>query len=126
MQFMLLCCTDPRRWEDLAPDVRDDVMRDYGQWVEAAVRSGRHVLSNKLVDPSEAKTLRMQAGKSIVTDGPFAETKEQLGGFHLLECRDLDEALELARAVPTLRVGGTIEVRQVEPSEHQPFPAHSS
>ncbi len=126
MQFMLLCCIDCRRWEDLSPDMRDGVMRDYGQWVEATVHSGRHVLSNRLVDPTAAKTLRMQSGKTLVTDGPFAETKEQLGGFHLLECRDLDEALELARAIPTLRVGGTIEVRQVEPSEHQPFPASKS
>jgi hypothetical protein len=126
MQFMLLCCIDSRRWEDLSSDVRDDVMRDYGRWVEATVRSGRHVLSNKLADPSEAKTVRMPAGKVIVTDGPFAETKEQLGGFHLLECRDLEEALELARAMPTLRVGGTIEVRMVAPSERQPFPASQS
>jgi hypothetical protein len=126
MQFMLLCCIDGRRWMDLSLDVRDGVMHDYGQWVKATVCSGRHVLSNKLADPSAAKTIRMQAGKSLVTDGPFAETKEQLGGFHILECRDLNEALELARAIPTLRVGGTIEVRMVEPSERQPFPAANS
>lgn len=126
MQFMLMCCIDPRRWEDLSPAVRDDVMRDYGHWVEATVRTGRHVLSSKLVDPGEAKTVRQQAGKIIVTDGPFAETKEQLGGFHLLECRNLDEALELVHAMPTLRVGGTVEVRAVAPSEQQPFPASQS
>jgi hypothetical protein len=126
MQFMLLCCIDSCRWDALSSDVRDDVMRDYGKWIEATVRSGRHVLSNKLADPSEAKTVRMQAGKSLVTDGPFAETKEQLGGFHILECRDLEEALELVHAMPTLRVGGTVEVRAVEPSERQPFPASQS
>ncbi len=51
----------------------------------------------------------------MVTDGPYAETKEQFGGFHIVECRDVDEALDIAGRIPTLRVGGTIEVRPVEP-----------
>ena len=54
-------------------------------------------------------------GKPVVTDGPYAETKEQFGGFHIVECRDADEALAIAARIPTLRVGGTIEVRPVEP-----------
>lgn len=58
-------------------------------------------------------TLRSEGGKTIVADGPFAETKEQLGGFFLIECDSLDEALEIAGTVPSLRYGGTVEVRPV-------------
>jgi hypothetical protein len=77
-------------------------------------RAGQHRVSERLAAPAEARTLRLQGGKAVVTDGPFAETKEQLGGFHILECRDVDEALAIAARIPTLRVGGTIEVRAVE------------
>jgi hypothetical protein len=53
----------------------------------------------------------MQHGENVITDGPFAETKEQLGGYHLIECADRDEATSIAARIPTLRVGGTVEVR---------------
>ena len=55
-------------------------------------------------------------GKPVVTDGPLAETKEQLGGYHLVECKDLGEALSIAKRIPTIRVGGTIEVRPLGPT----------
>jgi hypothetical protein len=57
----------------------------------------------------------MKRGKPIFTDGPFAETREQLGGYHLVECHDLDQALSIAIRIPTLPVGGAIEVRPLEP-----------
>jgi hypothetical protein len=60
-----------------------------------------------------ATTLREKNGRLITIDGPFVESKEQLGGYHLVECKDLDEALAIARRIPTLRVGGSIEVRPV-------------
>ena len=62
-----------------------------------------------------AHTIRHDAGRNVVFDGPFAETKEQLGGYHLVECRDLDEAVSLAMRIPTLPHGGVVEVRAVEP-----------
>lgn len=61
-----------------------------------------------------ASTLRSKNGRPVVTDGPFAETKEQLGGYHLIECADRDEAVSIASGIPTLRIGGTVEVREVE------------
>jgi len=61
---------------------------------------------------------REHAGKPVITDGPFAETKEQLGGYHLIDCKDLDEAIAIARRIPTLSAGGAVEVRPVE-SGHQ-------
>lgn len=60
----------------------------------------------------------MENGKAVLTDGPFAETKEQLGGYHLVDCKELDEALAIAARIPTLPVGGAIEVRPFE-STHE-------
>ncbi|HXG27671.1 MAG TPA: YciI family protein [Nevskiales bacterium] len=113
MKYLLLCCIEEARWDRLPEAERAGVMRDYGAWVRETERSGHHRASAQLQPSSAATTLRLQAGRLAVTDGPFAETKEQFGGYHLLECRDLDEAIALAKRIPTLRVGGSIEVRPV-------------
>jgi hypothetical protein len=115
MQYMLMCCIEEKRWEALPDAERDMVMKEYGDWVAGLERDGRHRATEKLAWSEAAKTLRLRDGKRVVTDGPYAETKEQFGGFHIVECRDLDEALAIAERIPTLRVGGTIEVRPVEP-----------
>jgi len=73
------------------------------------------VFSVALQPTSMATTVREHHSMLITTDGPFAETKEQLGGYHLIECQDIDEALAIARRIPTLCVGGAIEVRPVVP-----------
>ncbi len=115
MQVMLMCCIEESRWLALSAAERDAVMKDYGVWIADLERAGQHQASERLAGSSAAKTLRVRDGKRVVTDGPYAETKEQFGGFHIVECRDVDEALAIAGRIPTLRVGGTIEVRQVEP-----------
>ena len=115
MRYMLMCCIEEKRWHALPGEERDAVMRDYGEWVAGLERAGRHRATEKLAWSPSARTLRVQGGRHVVTDGPYAETKEQLGGFHIVEARDLDEALSMAAGIPTLRVGGTIEVRPVEP-----------
>jgi len=115
MQVMLMCCFDERRWAALPAASREQIMRDYGAWVSEMERLGKHVATGKLEPVSRAQTIRLTDGRRNVVDGPFAETKEQLGGYHLLECRDLDEALALAERVPTLPHGGVIEVRALEP-----------
>jgi hypothetical protein len=115
MQYMLMCCIEEKRWLALPGPERDAVMRDYGEWIAGLGRAGSHRASEKLAWSPSAKTLRVRGGRPVVTDGPYAETKEQFGGFHIVECRDLDEALAIAAGIPTLRVGGTIEVRAVEP-----------
>jgi hypothetical protein len=112
---MLMCCIEEKRWLALPDADRDAVMRDYGEWVAGLEREGRHRATEKLACSPSAKTLRLANGRPVVTDGPYAETKEQFGGFHIVECRDVDEALAIATRIPTLRVGGTIEVRPVEP-----------
>ena len=116
MQVMLMCCIDEARWQALPAAERDAVMSDYGAWIAGLERDGQHRASRKLASSPSARTLRLQNGRAVVTDGPFAETKEQLGGFHIVECRDVDEALAIAARIPTLRVGGTIEVRAMEPA----------
>ena len=115
MQYVLMCYANEQAWESLPKAQREAVMDDYGAWTQAIVKSGHHRTSTKLSPTSAATTLREQNGKRITTDGPFAETREQLGGIHLVECRDLDEALAIAARIPTLRVGCTVEVRPVEP-----------
>ncbi|MGH8249636.1 MAG: YciI family protein [Steroidobacteraceae bacterium] len=115
MQYLLMCCIDEKRWMALPAAERDGVMRDYGSWIQETERASQHRATGKLASSAAAKTIRMRDGKSVITDGPFAETKEQFGGYHLVECSDLDEAMALALRIPTLRVGGTIEVRALEP-----------
>lgn len=114
MQVMLMCCIDQGAWEAMPAASRDAIMRDYGEWVAEMERQGKHVASAQLVPAGRARTIRLQNGRRQVVDGPFAETKEQFGGYHLLECRDVDEALALAEKIPTLPHGGVIEVRAVE------------
>ena len=116
MQYLLMCCIDERNWNALPEREREGVMRDYGAWLQGIDASQRHLASAKLRPSATAATIRAKNGRSVITDGPFAETKEQIGGYHLIECRDLGEAISIAERIPTLRVGGTIEVRQVEPA----------
>lgn len=113
MQYLLMCCIDEKAWEALPDERRDAVMQQYGEWVSDLCTRKQYLAGAKLQPTVSATTVRAKNGRPTVTDGPFAETKEQLGGYHLLECRDLDEALALARRIPTIPVGGTIEVRPV-------------
>lgn len=115
MQFMLMCCIEEGRWHALPDAERDAVMKDYGEWIAGLERTGQHRRTEKLAWSPAARTLRLRGGRPVITDGPYAETKEQFGGFHIVECRDMEEALAIAARIPTLRVGGTIEVRPVEP-----------
>ena len=116
MQYLLMCCIDERRWNALPEQEREGIMRDYGAWLQGIDASRQHLASTKLRPSATAATIRAKNGKPVITDGPFAETKEQIGGYHLIDCKDLGEAISIAERIPTLRVGGTIEVRQVEPA----------
>lgn len=111
MQFLLMCCFDETRWNALAGDERAKIMDAYQAWVTDLVESGHYKSGGKLDQSGTASTLRQPDGKPRAVDGPFSEAREQIGGFHVLECRDRDEALALAQKIPTLPAGGTIEVR---------------
>jgi len=111
MQYLLLCCFDEKRWLELPDAQRDAIMRDYGALMKSLHESGHHLSSARLQPISTATTVRAGNGNPAVTDGPFAETKEQLGGYHLIECGNLDEAIAIARRIPTIPFGGAVEVR---------------
>lgn len=113
MQYLLMCCFAEERWEALPEAERGRIMAEYAKCVDDMKRSGHYLAGAKLAGSARAITVRAHNGQSTVTSGPFAETREQLGGYHLVECRDVDEAVALAKRIPTLASGGTIEVRAV-------------
>jgi hypothetical protein len=114
MRYLLLCCFDETRWEALSDSQRGQIMRDYGDLLRRLDESGQHLATGKLQSTSAAATVRARNGKATVTDGPFAETKEQLGGYHVVECASRDEAIAIARRIPTIPFGGAVEVRALE------------
>jgi hypothetical protein len=93
-------------------DVERDVLRRYGAFTEEVREGGKLVTADRLQPTSAATTVRIRNGETLVTDGPFAETKEQLGGYYVLECDDLDEAIAYAQKIPAAE-HGSIEVRPV-------------
>lgn len=106
MKYMLFVCTEPN--VPPQPDGPDDV--DIDTWVNDLDSRGVRLIGEVLAPTSEATTVRVRDGQVLLTDGPFAETREQIVGFDIIECDDLDEALEVARRHPMAR-GGMIEVR---------------
>jgi hypothetical protein len=114
---MLMCCFDEKTWEKLSEAERDKIMKEYGALVQGLVKDGRLRGGGQLHPTASAKTVRLKNGATVLTDGPFAETKEQLGGYHLIECDDLDEAIAIAARIPTLPAGGAVEVRPLAMTE---------
>jgi hypothetical protein len=114
MKYLLLCCFNEKQWNALPASRRDGIMRDYRELVESLHKSGHHLATGKLRPAATAATVRSLNGKAATVDGPFAETKEQLGGYHVVECRDMDEANSIASRIPTIPYGGTVEVRPLE------------
>jgi hypothetical protein len=113
MQYLLMCCADEVQWAKLPDSQRAKIMEDYGKLILELKNSGRLLAGAKLDRSASAVTVREKNGKPVITDGPFAETKEQLGGYHLIECQDRDEAVAIALRIPTLAAGGLIEVRRL-------------
>ncbi len=114
MQYMLMCCFDETAWTQLPDGEKSRIMQEYGVLIQSLVKNGQFRGQGQLGSTSSATTVCMKSCKLAFTDGPFAETKEQLGGYHLVECRDQDEALSIAARIPTLPAGGAIEVRPLE------------
>jgi len=110
MQYLLLCRFNEDAWEAIPRAERAAIMEEYHAVLDDLERTGRHVSTAKLEPVSAGRTVRHD-GRTAVTDGPFLETKEHLGGYHLIECKDLEEATAIAARFPTLPAGGAIEVR---------------
>jgi hypothetical protein len=114
MRYLLLCCINEKHWEAIPETQRDRIMQKYGELLQSLDRSGHHLSSARLQPTAVATTVRGKNGKPVVTDGPYAETKEQLGGYHLVECASRDEAIAIAKRIPTIPFGGAVEVRALE------------
>jgi hypothetical protein len=116
MQYLLLIYGDEQRWNQLGEVERGKISKEYDGYTQSIARSGHLVGGNELDTTPKGKTVRVRDGKRLITDGPFAETKEQLGGYYLVEAKDLDEALSLAARIPSAR-WGSIEVRPIIPHD---------
>ena len=114
MQYLLLIYGNEKQWETEFSGDREKVLAEYNAFTKSIADSGHLRGGNELNLTTTATTVRVRDGKQTVTDGPFAETKEQLGGYYLVEASNLDEAIALAARIPTAR-WGSIEVRPIIP-----------
>jgi hypothetical protein len=112
MKYLLSIYTDESSWDSATPEQIKETMEGYYAFGREAEERGAYLAGEGLQPTAAATTVRVRKGERLITDGPFAETKEQLGGFYLLECKDLDEAIELAAKIPGAR-SGSVEVRPV-------------
>jgi hypothetical protein len=112
MQYLMLLYAAESSWGSLTPEQQKAGVEQYFRFTEEIKQNGKWVGSNRLAPVADATTVRVRDGKRVVTDGPFVETKEQLGGYYLIEAKDLDEALAIAARCPGAQ-HGTIEVRPV-------------
>ena len=117
MKFMFTIYHDEKVLEAMPENEMQALVDSAIEYAEELERSGHYIVSNALQRTSTARTIRVQAGKPTTTAGAFVETKEQLGGFFLIEAKDLDEACALAARFPPARVG-VVEVRPVRELTH--------
>jgi hypothetical protein len=112
MQYMLLIFDDERVWAGMSEEERGKLYEAYGTFTAELRESGALVNADQLQSSGTATLVRVRDGETLTTDGPFAETKEQLGGYYLIDVESLDEAIEWAAKIPSA-MKGTIEVRPV-------------
>jgi hypothetical protein len=112
MQYMLLIYTNEAEMTGRSPEDGKAMHAEYGAFTKSIIESGHFKAGDALQATSTATTVRVRNGKQLVTDGPFAETREQLGGYYLIEAKDLDEARGIAARIPGAKFG-SIEVRPV-------------
>ena len=112
MKFMLLFYHDEPTWDALTDAEKQEIYAEYRDLVQELEPKGTYLVGDELQPTATAKTIRVRDGQSMITDGPFAETREQLGGFFLIEAPDMNEANAIAARIPSARTG-SIEVRPV-------------
>jgi hypothetical protein len=114
MQYLLLIYSNDAQWATMSEADRNAMLGEYMEFTKSITQSGHYRGGNELKPVSTATTVRVRDKKRLVTDGPFAETKEQLGGYYLIDAKDLDDAIAIAARIPSARVG-SIEVRPINP-----------
>jgi hypothetical protein len=112
MQYLLLIYDNEAAWNKMPESERNAMYKEYGEFTQSITQSKHHKAGHQLQPISTATTVRVRDKKRVVTDGPFAETKEQLGGFYMIEAKDLDDAIAVAARIPSARFG-SIEVRPI-------------
>jgi hypothetical protein len=112
MKYLCLIYDQESQLQAMSKEESDAFMGEYFAFTTGIQQSGNYVAGEALQPVSTATTVRIRNGRVSMTDGPFAETKEQLGGFYLVEARDLNEAVQIAQRIPSARIG-SIEVRPV-------------
>ena len=112
MKYLLMCCTEEKKLANMSKSEYEALMDETSAYCEALQKSGHLIVAEPLEPVQMAMTVRVPNGKVSVTDGPFAETKEQIGGFFLVNARDLNEAIQVASRFPSARLG-SMEVRPV-------------
>ena len=114
MKFLLLMHMNPTAWEALTEDERNEVMSGHGTFIETVTKSGEMILTQALADPSQSVVVQVRDGERLVTDGPYLEAKEYLGGYYLVDVDGRDRAIELAALIPDAKIPGMgVEVRQI-------------
>ena len=114
MQYLLLIYNAESNFASMSDADGAKMLQEFGAFTQSIIDSGNYKGGNQLHPISKATTVRVKDGKTLVTDGPFAETKEQLGGYYLIEAADLDEATAIAARIPSAGMG-PIEVRPIVP-----------
>jgi hypothetical protein len=112
MQYLLLIYDPESTWQNMPAAKRDELFGAYMRFTQDIKASGHYLGGNALQPTHTATTVRIRDGKTATTDGPFAETREQLGGYYLIEAKDLDEATRIAARIPSSAFG-SIEVRPI-------------
>jgi hypothetical protein len=120
VKYILLIHDDEAAWGAMAEEERNQLFKEYMEFGNELQQRGALRAGDQLQPTSTATTVRVKDGKTLTTDGPFAETKEQLGGYYIIETENLDQAIQAAAMVPSTRVGGVIEVRPLVEFEEQP------
>jgi hypothetical protein len=118
MKYLCLIYQDETEIEAMPEAEYNAIVREVLDYREELAASGHYITSSPLQPVSTATTVRVRDGKSMITDGPFAETKEQLGGFYLIEAADLEEAIRLTEKMPPARIA-SIEIRPLKDFTHE-------
>jgi hypothetical protein len=112
MRYLCLIYENEKAWETVPPAESEAIMNEYFQFTDDIRKKGKYIAGEALQPTASSTTVRVRNGKVSTTDGPFAETKEQLGGFYLIEATDLNDAIQVASRIPSARFG-SIEIRPV-------------
>jgi hypothetical protein len=112
MRYLCLIYDEEKKLNDMPKNEADQFMGEYFAFTEGIKQSGHYIGGEALQPVQTATTVRVRNGKVSTTDGPFAETKEQLGGYYLINARDLNDAIQVASKIPSARIG-TVEVRPI-------------